>query len=401
MERSPKSSGVVRASGRRRGAAALPEAPRQRVVRWIRESICNGTLGPGDPIPPVRALAAMLGTAVNPTAEAVVDAEKLGLVVRHASGAHKRYVPTPGASLSSSTVCVLGRPSHFIDRSAAPRWSDPFIASELFGRLSDAGFHMYAINSCKLMESDIPTLLRPRPAGLIAIDSVNAGTLSLRVLERCREEGVPAVAYGNAPALRVFDRVFTDHRKGAADLTRWLLERGCRKIVPLFPVLPADTHGAFWIGERLAGYGDAMREAGLEPFPCAHFGSPLLYGTDDPERFRIYVALAFEQISAMRNNGGVDAIICQNDEWAKPPIAAIGSMGLVPNRDILIAGYDNISSPTSFSAFEPRRPAVTIDKHNEHTAEEMAELLVARIYGTLPRGPQSRTHAHELVVLEV
>ena len=378
---------------------STPESSRSRVLRWIRDSVRSGTLAPGDAVPSVRALAGTLRAPINATAAAVVDAEKEGLVVRHASGARKRYVPVPGTSLSNTMVCVFGRPSRFADDGPAPRWSDPFITSELFRRLADAGLHTLALNGATLRESDLDAIFRSRPAGVIAIDSVFAGTLSLRVLERCREEGVPAVAYGNAPALRVFDRVFTDHRKGAADLTRWLLERGCRKIVPLFPVLPADTHGAFWIGERLAGYEDAMREAGLEPFPCAHFGSPLLYGTDDPERFRIYVALAFEQISTMRNNGGVDAIICQNDEWAKPPIAAIARMGLVPNRDILIAGYDNVSSPTSFAAYEPRRPAATIDKHNEITAEEMAALLVARIAGKLPAAPQCRSHPHELVIL--
>lgn len=378
---------------------ATSESSRSRVLRWIRDSVHSGTLAPGDAVPSVRALAAMLHTPINTTAAAVVDAEKEGLVVRRASGARKRYVPVPGAFLSNSTVCVFGRPSRFADDGPAPRWSDPFITSELFRRLADAGLHTLAVNGATLRDADLDALFRSRPAGVIAIDSVFAGALSLRALERCRAKGVPAVAYGNAPALRVFDRVFTDHRKGAADLTRWLLERGCRKIAPLFPVLPSDTQDAFWIGERLAGYEGAMREAGLEPFPCARFGSPLLVGADDPERFRIYVALAFEQISVMRNSGGVDAIICQNDEWAKPPIAAIGSMGLVPNRDILIAGYDNVSSPTSFSAFEPRRPAVTIDKHNEHTAEEMVELLVARIAGDLPDEPQSRCHAHELVVL--
>lgn len=43
---------------------------------------------------------------------------------------------------------------------------------------------------------------------------------------------------------------------------------------------------------------------------------------------------------------------------------------------------------------------MTIDKHNEKTAAELAALLVARIEGKLPPEPQSRTHDQELIVRE-
>ena len=378
---------------------STPESSRSRVLRWIRDSVRSGTLAPGDAVPSVRALAGTLRAPINATAAAVVDAEKEGLVVRHASGARKRYVPVPGTSLSNTMVCVFGRPSRFADDGPAPRWSDPFITSELFRRLADAGLHTLALNGATLRESDLDAIFRSRPAGLIAIDSVFPGTLSLRALERCRERGIPAVAYGNSPAVRAFDRVFTDHRAGARDLVRWLISPNRRRIVPFFPVQPSDTQDAWWIAERLAGYSDAMRDAGMEPLPCVRFGSDVLNGADDPERFRIYAALAFEKIALLRRDGGVDALMCINDEWAKPAIAAIGNLGLEPNRDILVTGYDNISSPTSFAAYEPRRPAATIDKHNEITAEEMAALLVARIAGKLPAAPQCRSHPHELVIL--
>ena len=97
------------------------ESSRSRVLRWIRDSVHSGTLAPGDAVPSVRALAAMLHTPINTTAAAIVDAEKEGIVVRRASGARKRYVPVPGASLSNSTVCVFGRPSRFADDGPAPR----------------------------------------------------------------------------------------------------------------------------------------------------------------------------------------------------------------------------------------------------------------------------------------
>ena len=45
------------------------------------------------------------------------------------------------------------------------------------------------------------------------------------------------------------------------------------------------------------------------------------------------------------------------------------------------------------------RPAVTVDKHNERSAQDIAELLLARMEGRLPAEPQARIHEHELVVL--
>ena len=116
---------------------------------------------------------------------------------------------------------------------------------------------------------------------------------------------------------------------------------------------------------------------------------------------RIMLApLAALSLAALRRDGpGPDALLCPNDDRARSAVAAIRDLGLVPNRDILVAGYDNSIRPTAEDPTASLRPAVTVDKHNERSAQDIAELLLARMEGRLPAEPQARIHEHELVVL--
>ena len=75
-------------------------------------------------------------------------------------------------------------------------------------------------------------------------------------------------------------------------------------------------------------------------------------------------------------------------------------LGLVPHRDILVVGHDNIAPGAEFGAFEAEAPDATIDKHNETKAAALAALLADRLAGELPPEPQCRTHAFELVTRE-
>lgn len=375
-------------------------SPRARAVRWLADAIAGGTLRPGDAVPTVNELSAALGVARNTAAAALVEAERCRLIERRGPNARKRFVPDTSATapLAASTVCVLGELGRFADGLGAPRWCDAYITQALVPLVSQSGKHVTLLNNDILAEADVDMLFRAPPAGMAIANSVKAQPLAMRALGLCHEAGIPAVVYGNAPELRSFDRVYTDHATGARMLTEWLLARGCQRIVPFFPV-PPSTY--YWLNERIKGYEGAMRSAGLEPLPCVVFGDSALAGhTEGLRRFRIFRAMALSAIVELRRSGGVDAVLCHNDDWTKPVLAAIRDAGLEPNRDILVAGYDNATRNGEFDAFERMRPAVTIDKHNERSAADLAALLLARMDGKLPPEPQARTHDQELVVLE-
>ena len=394
-----KDGGEARAESREPAAFHAPSPgrePRSRVLRWLSSAIASGELRPGDAVPSVDVVSRILGVAKNTAAAAIVDAERLHVVERRAPGARKRYVPeSAGQSpLLSATVFVLGDIGRFSESRGAPRWSDAFIALDLSARLSRIGKHVMFLNGSALGESSLDSVFRTPPAGMVVTSSGNDSPVALHALALCRDIGIPAVVYGNAPELRCFDRVHVDHRDGARKLTEWLVAHGRRNILPFFPFEP-EKH---WARERLEGYEEAMRAAGLEPRPCAVFGDTALESHAKGERrFRFFKALAVTKLMEIRRECAVDAILCINDEWSLPAIAAIRELGLEPNRDILVAGYDNVTSDAALGEFEALRPAVTIDKHNEISSADLSELLVARMTGKLPPGPQERTHGQELV----
>lgn len=389
------------------GRSARRESPRSRVLGWLRRSIESGEVRRGDELPTEREIAKRLGVAPNTAAAAMDEAETLGLAVRLRPGARRRYAgevrKVGGASLASSVVFVLAGLVEFVDPSTAPSWADAFLAMGILQRLSLRGRQVSFVNTNMMPDGGLDAIFAAHPCAVAVTDSVGGNAIAMDTLRRCREAGIPAVAYGNAPELRDFDRAYSDHRAGSRDLTRWLLARGRRRIVPLFPNEPTR----FWEHERLAGYAEAMREAGLEPHPVKVFGSPIVVHGRTGENLRVNAALAVAALVELRRDDGEypDAVLSVGDDWAKPVLAAIHDMGLDPKRDILVAGYDNMSrgAPANGAAAgcDPALvPVVTVEKHNERTAEDMADLLLARLAGTLPPEPQARIHAHEVVVLD-
>lgn len=376
------------------------ESPRVRVLNWLKRSLETGEIQRGSELPSARAIANLLGIAPNTAVTALSEAEEQGLVVCRA-GTNRRYAgevrKVGGASLASSAVFVLAGQMSFKDIATAPSWSDSFLALDVVRSLSQRGRSVALYTPQSLPSGGLDAIFEAHPGGMVVTNSVSGDPLAMEALRRCREAGIPAVAYGNAPELRAFDRAYSDHRAGSRDLTRWLIAHGRKRIVPFFPFLPEK----FWERERIAGYEEAMREAGLEPMPTAVFDSSAVDGGQAGETFRVRTALALAGLMSLKAKAGdfPDALLCLNDGWAKPAIAAIRSLGLVPNGDILVAGYDNMVIDAGFSAFEPMLPAVTVDKHNERSAEDLAALVVARMDGTLPPEPQARIHEHEIVIL--
>ena len=376
------------------------ESPRARVLNWLKHSLESGEFPTGSEIPTARAIARQLGVAPNTAVTALTEAESQGLVVCRA-GTNRRYAgevrKVGGDSLASSAVFVLAGQMSFTDIATAPSWSDSFLALDVVRSLSLRGRSVALYTPQSLPSGGLDAIFEARPGGMVVTNSVSGDPLAMEALRRCREAGIPAVAYGNAPELRAFDRAYSDHRAGSRDLTRWLIAHGRKRIVPFFPFAPSR----FWEHERIAGYEEAMREAGLEAHPATIFGLPAVKCERQEEAFRVESALAMASIAALKREckAWPGALLCLNDDWAMRALAAIRDLGLVPNRDILVAGYDNMVRGSGFDECESLRPAVTVDKHNERSAEDLAALVVARMDGTLPPEPQARIHEHEIVIL--
>lgn len=77
--------------------------------------------------------------------------------------------------------------------------------------------------------------------------------------------------------------------------------------------------------------------------------------------------------------------------------AACRLLGVVPGRDILVAGFDNMWKRMPDRQFEPSPPVFSADKNNVRIGESLVKLLVARVDGDLPKAPQRVLVEPELI----
>jgi DNA-binding LacI/PurR family transcriptional regulator len=225
-------------------------------------------------------------------------------------------------------------------------------------------------------------LLADPPRGVLVAHAVGENAWGWPVLQRLHEAGVPLVVNGDAPELARYDRVVPDHEKGAFDLTQWLVGRGRKKILRVNTVGDND----YWIKARNAGHVRAMRSAKakpLDPLMVKGYSMPPVVGRDDFDAMvRLFVGYLVEHIKR------VDALMAVTDPEVYSLAAACRLLGVKPNLDVDLVGYDNMIGIGQEERFEKTGPAATVDKRNDVAGQRMVSLLLDRIEGRLPRKPQ-------------
>lgn len=101
-------------------------------------------------------------------------------------------------------------------------------------------------------------------AGLLIVPSGSNGK-RLKILQDC---GIPIVALDRPAAGVQTDTVLVENRDGAELGVRHLIEHGHKKIVCV-----GFDSGSYTVRERIEGYKQAMRSAGLQPILCDHVNS--------------------------------------------------------------------------------------------------------------------------------
>jgi len=147
-----------------------------------------------------------------------------------------------------------------------------------------------------------------------------------QVTTMLHDAGIPVVLLDRDilphPRRSRFDVVSIDHRRAAHMLVADLLERGERRVVFVARPLSAPT-----IGLRIAGYRDALREAGLDPHPrWVQFGDPA-----DP---------AF--VRRLLREGEDAAYVCGNDVTAANLLHTLDELGVAVPGDVRVAGFDDV-----------------------------------------------------------
>ncbi|WP_137165636.1 LacI family DNA-binding transcriptional regulator [Salinimonas lutimaris] len=161
--------------------------------------------------------------------------------------------------------------------------------------------------------------------------------------------------------------VTLDNRCAAKAMTRHLIDLGHRRIA-----LIKGPNASPLTQDRLAGYQDALREAGLT------FDEQLLFNGD----FTLQAGSdAARHMLTMADRP--TALFCENDETAMGAMHAIKAAGLAIPADISVAGFDDIA----FSAYcDP--PLTTVAQPAEEFGHTAVGLLVDVLNGKIKKAPK-------------
>lgn len=373
---------------------------RHAVLRELRSMIHRGDVARGDPLPSERELAMKFQVDRKTVRRAIVELVREGLV--NAQGARRpkivqRARPASHPILGKSVAVFSEFPLSTSGGRTSAGW-DLHIQLRALEQLQQHGYNVVSIHPAQVEQIQPADIIGMQFAGVVMLYGLAASAKGQSLLRACRDAGIPAVAYGDDPALEMHDRVSSDHERGAADLVHWLHARGCRRIQRFWRM----STNPRWLAQRDAGYERACRELGIEPLPAirtpdlaAFFWSSGQSADDYNDLVRVLLGFLYR---AIMDPPGVDAIMVATDPHAYQVASVLKLLGKVPNRDVQIVGYDNSWQDIIERQWEPHGPAATVDKNNDRVAGSMIELLQQRIAGELPPAPQIRMLDPQLIV---
>ncbi len=234
-------------------------------------------------------------------------------------------------------------------------------------KIREVGYQMVSldvIGEVGGLQQELEFLYDSQVEGLI-ISHFSHHLTELPIFELFQRRGTPTVILEKLTEESRFylPAVYADHYQGGAELTRFLLEQGCRSIAM---VMKAGKDTSFTDKpHRLAGYKETMKKAGLKPDILEVETVP-----HDTWMDTSFDAGRRGMQKLLQRSKLPDAVGFQNDLLAYAGINECREHGVRVPEDIKIAGFDD-QSIGHFS-----NPPIT---SVAHPLEEIAELAVRLI----------------------
>lgn len=380
------------------------EAPGARTFRMLSDWMEQGHLAPGSVLPSERQLSEKIKVSLTTIKKALKKLEDEGLIERRGPrdrvvcGKEKTSIPwlldNVIAIISDSTL-MFTAPSLSFDCRQIGSGSLAYIANGACNAVQSSGFHSIALHPDILEKDNVERLLAQRPHGVIISEFPNQSKHLPRLVRALRTAGIPFVVFGNNPEYQDCDRVISDHETGGYQLTRLMIERGCRRILSVLA-----SEDSYWVRARYGAYCRAMEEAGLKPLPMLAQTPVHVPGVSRDEYFQVVAQyLAGCLLPYFRDGVPPDAILATNDRNAFEIHRACQQLRKPSDPEILIAGYDNFFEDLSEPGADSGILVATVDKRNYEMGQELVRLLLDRINGRLPAEPQVRMVTPTLVSL--
>jgi LacI family transcriptional regulator len=195
--------------------------------------------------------------------------------------------------------------------------------------------------------------------GLLLVEPPDA-VRHLRVLH---DSGLPVVLIDDRGRRPAFPSVGTDNRRGGAAAARHLLDTGRTRFATV-----TGPHGFGCTSDRLNGFHDVVREAGLTLDPRL-----IIEGDFTSESGEAAV------LQLLATGPEFDAVFAHNDLTAAGVLAGLRKAGRTVPDDVAVVGFDDI--PLA-ACTQP--PLTTIHQPLREMGETAARQLLAHLAGTPP-----------------
>jgi DNA-binding LacI/PurR family transcriptional regulator len=151
-----------------------------------------------------------------------------------------------------------------------------------------------------------------------------------------------------------FDLVGVANRRGSQVVVEHLIGLGCRRIEYISYEGSASTASA-----RIAGYQDALRDAGIAPDPkCIHHIN----------------VLDLDEIRQIVRTGSMDAFACVDDYVAAYVMRHLAALGIRVPNDIAVVGFDDVDYARLVGP-----PLTTMRQPCARIGEAAAQLMYERL----------------------
>lgn len=332
-----------------------------RVRGAIQAQIMDGTLKPGETLPPERTLQDQLGISratVRQAIKSLINDDLLKSVV--GSGT---FVLEPQESPPHNTLVgvIVPDSNYYIYY--------PELASSLSHSLREAGYRVDAsIHNERYgtLTEITASLLAQEVAGIVLVAPNQQDGID--VLRQLRAKGVIVVLltrYLNNFA--DVDYIGADNRLVGIEATQHLIGLGHSSIVH---IAASSTSTAF---DRAAGYVQAMIEAGLTPkiFMAPEEPSPL-----PPDLIKYVMNVQSKQLWSQVAKKEITGVFCFNDQIASWVQKEVRKLNLVIPRDFSLVSVDNMPYADFFDT-----PLTTFALPGEEIGSQAAALLLRRLKG--------------------
>lgn len=349
-------------------------SPRSKLIADLRRRIETRQYHEGQLLPSEREIAAAFSMSRTTVRAALDELVQSGLI-EHVDHRQRRIASRSALSGVVAVFTDFGADAWRLGQ--GKRGWNTFTYLEMMRHLQNAGRHVLSVSTGTSGAGEARRVLAGRPDCAMLTIEAALSERGHEIVDECEACRVPLVAYGDELEGRC-PCVASDHEAGAYQLTKWMIERGRRRLVQLWTMDESPR----WLGARERGHERAMREAGLQPLRPIRV--PPLPSQDHAERAtwpwfeREVTQVAGTLVPLLTSGSRPDGILAVTDPAAREVIAALRRFGVAPNHDVWVAGYDNAVADGGQHPFESEPPCVTVDKQNDLIGQELAKLLLAR-----------------------